>query len=61
MWNISCHYCKEEITGCCYPAYEGTVKVGYRHINCYPENFEIPLDYERIPYGHVIDDKGELD
>ena len=36
MEKVICVYCKNEITGCCYPAFNGTVKIGYRHINCFP-------------------------
>lgn len=65
MWGgdyhvISCVYCEKVIDGCCYPAYKGTTKIGYRHINCYPEQVNQPKDYA-VPFGHVTDTNGELD
>ena len=54
MWGndhtIKCVHCEKEIEGCCYPAYEGTVKIGYRHISCYPSDVQQPKDYSEILY-----------
>ena len=56
MWGntepVLCVYCKKEITGCCYPAYHGTTKIGYRHIMCYE------LQSEK-PFGEVTNQNGE--
>jgi hypothetical protein len=35
MSNVICVYCGKTITGCCYPAYNGRHKIGYRHTFCY--------------------------
>lgn len=60
MWGgdyhvVSCVYCKKVIDGCCYPAYEGTIKIGYRHVNCYETKAEQPSDYAK-PFGEVTDE-----
>ena len=58
MFDIAhCVYCKKEIEGCCYPAFEGTKKIGYRHIHCYEKEVKQPLDY--VPL--VTDEDGGLD
>ena len=56
MWNttpVKCVYCSHEITGCCYPAYEGVVKIGYRHVECH--EVKQPSDYAK-PFGEVTDE-----
>jgi len=64
MWDyvnpVMCVHCDTEITGCCYPAYEGTSKIGYRHIHCHA-GVRQPSDYAK-PFGEVTDEdiwKGE--
>lgn len=52
MWNfepVVCVHCNKEIVGCCYPAYQGTVKIGYRHTTCPEEK----------PFGNVTEVDGE--
>lgn len=58
MDTARCVYCRGEIKGSCYPVYENSEKIGYRHVHCY--EIVQPLDYA-IPFGNVTDEKGELD
>lgn len=60
MWSVDCIYCEKEIKDneACYPVHSQGVK-RYRHVHCYPKVVEQPKDY--VPFGHVIDQYGELE